>query len=72
MNGWGSKSSVLPFKTQGNQTFGWDILGLCWDIPELSEKFENKVCVQFVAPAVDYPRGARDGALHREIGLNTL
>ena len=39
--GWGPKSSVCPSKP-GNQTFGRDIPGFCWDIPGAPEKLEKK------------------------------
>ena len=49
--GVGAKKFGMSLDTQKNQTFGRDIpRDFCRDIPGEPEKFEKKVCVQFLAP----------------------
>ena len=45
----GAKKFEMSLETRESNFLGGDIPGFCWDIPEL-EKFEKKVCVQFLAP----------------------
>ena len=49
VKGWGPKSSVCPSKP-GKPNFSGGISRDFADIPELPEKFEKKVSVQFLAP----------------------
>ena len=48
----GVKRFAMSFEAQGNQTFGQDIPGFCWDIPGTPEKFEKNICVQFCFPKI--------------------
>ena len=47
----GAKKFGMSFKTKGNQTFGRDIPGFCWDIPRGRPKivWEKTVCVRCLA-----------------------
>ena len=51
VKGWGPKSSVCSFETQGNQIIWRDIPGFCQDIPGAPEKFEKQklcsICVPY-------------------------
>ena len=40
--GAGAKKLGMSFEIQGNETFGRDISGFCWDIPAAPEEFEKK------------------------------
>ena len=46
----GAKKFDTSLETRKIKLFGRDIPGFCRDIPELPEKFEKKVCVQFPFP----------------------
>ena len=48
--GAGAKKFGMSLETQEAQTFWRDIPGFWRDIPGVPEKFETKVCVQFLAP----------------------
>ena len=47
--GGGQKVRYVP-RNKGIKLFGRDILGFCWDILVVLEKFEKKVCVHLLAP----------------------
>ena len=48
----GAKKLGMSLETREIKLFWWDIPGLCWDILAVPEKFEEKSCVQFLAPTV--------------------
>ena len=49
----GAKKFDMCLETREIKLFGRDIPGVCWDIPELTEKVEKKkVCVQFLGPKI--------------------
>ena len=54
MNGWGPKSSVCPSKPRETKLLGGISRDFCRVIPEVPEKFEKKVRVQFLAPISVY------------------
>ena len=49
--GVGAKRFGMSLEAQGKRTFWRDIPGFCRDILGASEKFEKKVCVQYLAPS---------------------
>ena len=48
--GVGAKKFDMSLETREIKLFWRDIPGVCWDIPAVPEKFEKKVCVQYLAP----------------------
>ena len=50
MKGWGPQKIDMSLETREIKLFGRDIPGFCRDIPEVPEKVEKKVRVQFFGP----------------------
>ena len=53
----------MSLEARETKLFWRDILGFCSDVPAVPQKFEKKVCVQFLAPSVLYKEISCESAL---------
>ena len=58
--GVGAKKFGMSLETREIKFFWRDMLGFCWDIPGVPEKFEKKTCVQSSSPTTIVCKTMRD------------